>query len=165
MEKFYNGSADVDECTFLAGIITDEEGGPFDEYCRMRWNRPGDDVPADVRKRMKSDIMRQIEEKERVRRRRKWNMWGKRIFHTSVAVAFLAVVFLTCWRLAGGNEPEVFKVVAERGQKSSLTLPDGSRVWLHLIIIQKSGGSVFRERLISKWRPIPTLHLWFILMT
>lgn len=131
MEKFYNGSADVDECTFLAGIITDEEGGPFDEYCRMRWSQPGDDVPADVRKRMKSDIMRQIEEKERVRRRRKWNMWGKRIFHASVATAFLAVVFLTCWRLAGGNEPEVFKVVAERGQKSSLTLPDGSRVWLN----------------------------------
>ena len=131
MEKFYNGSADVDECTFLAGIITDEEGGPFDEYCRMRWNRPDDDVPADVRKRIKAELMKQIVRKERVQRMKKWKMWGKRISWTSSVAVFLALVSLTCWHLTGEKEPEVFKVVAERGQKSSLTLPDGSRVWLN----------------------------------
>ena len=61
-------------------------------------------------------------------------MKWRRVIASASAVLAAAVILFMCmlWSRPSENAaPEIFEIVAERGQKSSVTLPDGSRVMIN----------------------------------
>ena len=131
LTKFYDGRATVEEVSFLIGIINDDENGHFDEFCRTKWQNQSYDIPSDSKDKVIAAMRALIAEEDKSARRQLWKKRGQ-IFMKAVSVAAILLVAVLVGRgVSADREPEIFKMVAERGQKSSLTLPDGSRVWLN----------------------------------
>jgi len=129
LKKFFDGRTDAEENALLADLVSNEDGGAFDTYCREIWNTRTAEIPADVKERIRGRLLAGIKEQERQSRRN-----GRRMaaFLKAAAVAAgLAVAVIAGRHLIQAPAPETFTMAAERGQKSSLTLPDGSRVWLN----------------------------------
>jgi ferric-dicitrate binding protein FerR (iron transport regulator) len=76
---------------------------------------------------VKEKILAQISSECQVKSSRSWF----RFFRAAAVAAGLVAAVLLGWHIADLRKPETFEMVAERGQKSSLTLPDGSKVWLN----------------------------------
>ena len=131
LTKFYDGRATVEDVSFLVGIINDEKNGQFDDYCRKKWQNPSYDIPSDVKERIITAMLAEIAEEERIASRRSWKKRGYVFLQTISVAAVLLIAVLVGKSVSADREPEIFKMAAERGQKSSLTLPDGSRVWLN----------------------------------
>ena len=107
----------------------------FDSYCRSVWDSAGSDpalFPDEARKkRMKEKILNRIdaqEDAERMFRKRKKRI---SVLLSSCAAAVILAVVTISLLLPDGRKELEYEVVADRGQKSSVTLPDGSRVWLN----------------------------------
>ena len=124
IEKFLCGQSAKEEVEKLARILDDSGEHVFDEYCRRKWAENDCNIPNAARER----IRRSITPLYGRSRRRSW------IYRSIAAVFASAVVVLglMLWMQPVPDvEPEIFEIVAERGQKSSVTLPDGSRVWIN----------------------------------
>ena len=80
---------------------------------------------------MKENLLNRITAEEdfvrRIRVNRKREFLHAFFLVASILVAAMSVVFL----ILGDRQIHEYEVVAERGQKSSVTLPDGSHVWLN----------------------------------
>lgn len=135
LERFYRGEASQEEESLLLDALKDSPEGIFDEYCRMKWEKGASNAKdgtveghAQMYAGMKVEIMNRIKEKGRQGK-------GRRIFAaiagSVAAAAFVAMVFFAGYRIAWDGTPGMTTVCADRGQKSSVTLPDGSRVWLN----------------------------------
>lgn len=131
LQKFFNGATSVEEDAILARFIDEGETGVFDEYCRRKWGSPSLEISSEVKERIRSSLLEQIQLK--TRRSGTLNFRGVvRRFAKLVGVAAVVLLaVLAIWHLTHEPIPETFIIVAERGQKSTITLPDGSRVWLN----------------------------------
>lgn len=129
--KFHDGISSLEEETLLTGLISDGETGAFDEYCRNLWMRQNEDMPSDAKERILSQLNSKIEAREKELKKKQWIGRFKRIAKIAAVAASLLVTIHIGWLIASDQKPETFYIVAERGQKSSITLPDGSRVWLN----------------------------------
>ena len=128
LDRFFSGNCTEDERVLVARLIQDGEEGIFDSYCRELWNNVDSDaLTPDVRARIKARLMKDISGEVRPRR----NAGLKWLVHVSVAAALLVAAVLTGWHLAGSRASEMFEVVALRGQKSTITLPDATMVMLN----------------------------------
>ena len=119
----------------LYGMENDTYRKQFDSYCRSVWDSAGSDpalFPDEAReKRMKEKILNRIdaqEDAERMFRKRKKRI---SVLLSSCAAAIILAVVTISLLLPDGRKELEYEVVADRGQKSSVTLPDGSRVWLN----------------------------------
>lgn len=119
----------------LYGMENDTYRKQFDSYCRSVWDSAGSDsalFPDEARKkRMKEKILNRIdaqEDAERMFRKRKKRI---SVLLSSCAAAVILAVVTISLLLPDGRKELEYEVVADRGQKSSVTLPDGSRVWLN----------------------------------
>lgn len=129
--KFHDGISSLEEETLLTGLISDGETGAFDDYCRSLWERQYEDMSSDVKERILAQLTSEIEEREKQLKRKQWKGRFKRFAKVSAVAAALLLTVHIGWLIAQKQKPETFSIVAERGQKSSITLPDGSRVWLN----------------------------------
>ena len=128
LDRFFSGNCTEEERSFVARLIQEGEEGVFDSYCRELWKNAGaDTLEADVRARIKARLMSRISGGV-VRRRNAALKWAARV---SVATVLLVAAVLAGWHLAHNRTSEIFEVVALRGQKSTITLPDGTMVKLN----------------------------------
>lgn len=123
LEKFFSGQSTEEENNVLSKIFKDGGEDIFDEYCRRKWAENDCRIPTSVKARIKQSLFTKMP-------RVKW----KRVIASASAVLAAAVILFMCmlWSRPSENAaPEIFEIVAERGQKSSVTLPDGSRVMIN----------------------------------
>ena len=135
LEKFLRGEATPKEIELLDERMNDHPDGDFDSISRSIW---GDgtimshNLPDEGQKeKMKNNLLNRINAEEdfmrSVRVNRKREFLHAFSLAASILVAAMSVVFL----ILGDRQIHEYEVVAERGQKSSVTLPDGSHVWLN----------------------------------
>ena len=123
LEKFFSGQSTEEENNVLSKIFKDGGEDIFDEYCRRKWAENDCRIPTSVKARIKQSLFTKMP-------RVKW----RRVIASASAVLAAAVILFMCmlWSRPSENAaPEIFEIVAERGQKSSVTLPDGSRVMIN----------------------------------
>lgn len=130
-ERFFSGLTSAEENEALAEMVSSGDEALFDEYCRKYWKSVSADMDVALSAVMRKRIMAHIAYSDAMQRR---TIWKKRIRKIAACLSVAAILvfgIVAGWHIAQNREPDVFKVVAERGYKSSLTLPDGSRVWLN----------------------------------
>lgn len=123
LEKFFSGQSTEEENNVLSKIFKDGGEDIFDEYCRRKWAENDCRIPTSVKARIKQSLFTKMP-------RVKW----RRVIASASAVLAAAVILFMCmlWSRPSENAaPEIFEIVVERGQKSSVTLPDGSRVMIN----------------------------------
>lgn len=123
LEKFFSGQSTEEENNVLSKIFKDGGEDIFDEYCRRKWAENDCRIPTSVKARIKQSLFTKMP-------RVKW----RRVIASASAVLAAAVILYMCmlWSRPSENAaPEIFEIVAERGQKSSVTLPDGSCVMIN----------------------------------
>lgn len=123
LEKFFSGQSTEEENNVLSKIFKDGGEDIFDEYCRRKWAENDCRIPTSVKARIRQSLFTKMP-------RLKW----RRVIASASAVLAAAVILFVCmlWSRPSENAaPEIFEIVAERGQKSSVTLPDGSRVMIN----------------------------------
>lgn len=123
LEKFFSGESTEEENNVLSKIFKDGGEDIFDEYCRRKWAENDCRIPTSVKARIRQNLFTKMP-------RVKW----RRVIASASAVLAAAVILFMCmlWSRPSENAaPEIFEIVAERGQKSSVTLPDGSRVMIN----------------------------------
>lgn len=134
-EKFLAGSLEREEAELLEKVLGENPDGEIDVFCSEVWASSTDvengQAGEERSSRMKDKIMGRIAAGEDAERR-----YARRRRAASAATAcFAAAAMLLVAALVHistvGNRSLEYEVVADRGQKSSVTLPDGSRVWLN----------------------------------
>lgn len=123
LEKFFSGQSTEEENNVLSKIFKDGGEDIFDEYCRRKWAENDCRIPTSVKARIKQSLFTKM---PRVK-------WRRVIASASAVLAAAVILFMyMLWSRPSENAaPEIFEIVAERGQKSSVTLPDGSRVMIN----------------------------------
>ena len=123
LEKFFSGQSTEEENNVLSKIFKDGGEDIFDEYCRRKWAENDCRIPTSVKARIRQSLFTKM---PRVK-------WGRVIASASAVLAAAVILFMCMlWSRPSENAaPEIFEIVAERGQKSSVTLPDGSRVMIN----------------------------------
>lgn len=130
-ERFFCGTSTQEDHEALLALLESGEEGAFDQFCRQKWDGSADELPDEVYYRIKSELMTKLG----VRRRHMWHRPRRSLVRKFTYVAMIAAVLVCAvfvgWKVAQCRTPEMFEIVAERGQKSTVTLPDGSKVWLN----------------------------------
>lgn len=123
LEKFFSGQSTEEDNNVLSKIFKDGGEDIFDEYCRRKWAENDCRIPTSVKARIRQSLFTKM---PRVK-------WRRVIASASAVLAAAVILFMyMLWSRPSENAaPEIFEIVAERGQKSSVTLPDGSRVMIN----------------------------------
>jgi ferric-dicitrate binding protein FerR (iron transport regulator) len=134
-ERLFNGVVTEEDYNELVTIFESSDIALFDEYCRQLWDENNAGLSGEQKADMKADIMKRIsaqEKRTRVKKRLNFLKWSGAV---AAAVALVLVLFYSILPVNNNVEniikPECFEIVVARGQKSTLTLPDGSRVWIN----------------------------------
>lgn len=97
------------------------------------WKESPDEMPRDVQERMYRRLSRELDEKKTktilLRSRFSWKVWPQ------IAVACIIIVLgLVNYRMNDKQKQlstQNFTVLAEKGQRAFITLPDSTKVWLN----------------------------------
>lgn len=103
----------------------------FDAFAKDKWG--GEDyAPSEsLKAEMKANIMWRIGSIEDSERRNSKKL-KKRLAASLITAAALASLFVASLLMPRqAEEPQTFSVIAGKGQKSCVELPDGSKVWLN----------------------------------
>ena len=130
----------------IAGTTTEEENRQLMEWFRQcaskeeffmlfetAWKESPDEMPRDVQERMYRRLSRELDEKKSktilLRSRFSWKIWPQ------IAVACIIIVLgLVNYRMSDKQKQlstQNFTVLAEKGQRAFITLPDSTKVWLN----------------------------------
>lgn len=130
----------------IAGTTTEEENRQLMEWFRQcaskeeffmlfetAWKESPDEMPRDVQERMYRRLSRELDEKKTktilLRSRFSWKIWPQ------IAVACIIIVLgLVNYRMSDKQKQlstQNFMVLAEKGQRAFITLPDSTKVWLN----------------------------------
>ena len=130
----------------IAGTTTEEENRQLMEWFRQcaskeeffmlfetAWKESPDEMPMDVQERMYRRLSRELDEKKTktilLRSRFSWKVWPQ------IAVACIIIVLgLVNYRMNDKQKQlstQNFTVLAEKGQRAFITLPDSTKVWLN----------------------------------
>lgn len=130
----------------IAGTTTEEENRQLMEWFRQcaskeeffmlfetAWKESPDEMPRDVQERMYRRLSRELDEKKSktilLRSRFSWKIWPQ------IAVACIIIVLgLVNYRMSDKQKQlstQNFMLLAEKGQRAFITLPDSTKVWLN----------------------------------
>lgn len=130
----------------IAGTTTEEENRQLMEWFRQcaskeeffmlfetAWKESPYEMPRDVQERMYRRLSRELDEKKTktilLRSRFSWKVWPQ------IAVACIIIVLgLVNYRMNDKQKQlstQNFTVLAEKGQRAFITLPDSTKVWLN----------------------------------
>ncbi len=126
-DRFFSGTSIAEDHDALGSIFENGDDRLFDEYCRDKWGSECTEMTDADRIRMKTEVMNRIAAQEKKAAKKVF----VRRFCRVAAAAIVAVIIIGSLYILRPSQPEVFEVIADRGQKSTLTLPDGSRVWIN----------------------------------
>lgn len=126
IEKYLSGNTTAEENATLRSYM--EEGDAaraFDEYASQKWQNAGTEMPAGQKDRIRKKLLSGIKAQRRPQ--------FPRILRWTAAAAIIAVALTTGYFAGKGPEAQVnvFECIAANGQKSTVTLPDGTKVMLN----------------------------------
>lgn len=130
LDRFLSGeSAPEEEARLKSSLDAEDAETAFDSYAGEKWNAAGSGMPENQKKR----IWRRIEMQTVSRPRHRGRIWG-----AVAAVASVAAAAFCGYLIGHRMEPAVntFEIIAMNGQKSHVSLPDGTTVMLN------SGSSI-----------------------
>lgn len=128
LDKFFQGSSSSEDNRLLRDMPEQEMETLFDEYARSKWENAGQDIPEDVRLRIKDKLFRKIQDAGSGHGMQS----PKKIFiRVAIAAGICLAAILGYTAAEYGHRQQTFEVIADRGQKSSVTLPDGTSVTLN----------------------------------
>ena len=131
LDRYYRGETSADEEMALLyaienGEIPEEE---LDRYYKSKWNASGDEMdPA-----LQDELYRKVKAEIEAGRSRKL----RRIFTKALAyAACIAIGVVFTWSALHQQPQEenlskLYSVITEKGQKTTVILPDGTTVWLN----------------------------------
>lgn len=132
LDRLFSCQTTQEEHKSLDSISSREGVRMFNEYSRTHWDESQDfSLPTEQSHQMHNDIMNRVSALEDFKRhdasRTLHTLWG-----VAAAVCLVVVGALIGYTTAQHNiDVQTYEVVAERGQQSTLTLPDGSYVKLN----------------------------------
>lgn len=126
IEKYFSGKTTSEENALLRSYM--EEGDAarsFDEFAFSKWQDADTEMPEELKDRSRHNLLTGINTQKR--------LTFKKILKFSAAAACVAVALVTGFLAGKGTEPEanVFECIAANGQKSTISLPDGTKVMLN----------------------------------
>ena len=133
--KFLRDEATPEEIELLDERMNDHPDGDFDSISRSIWEDGtimSHNLPDEGQKeKMKNNLLNRINAEEDFMRSVRVNRKREFLHAFSLAASILVVAMSVVFLILGDRQIHEYEVVAERGQKSSVTLPDGSHVWLN----------------------------------
>ena len=126
IEKYFSGKTTSEENALLRSYM--EEGDAarsFDEFAFAKWQDADTEMPEELKDRIRHNLLTGINTQKR--------LTFKKILKFSAAAACVAVTLVTGFLAGKGTETEanVFECIAANGQKSTISLPDGTKVMLN----------------------------------
>ncbi|MGM9788400.1 MAG: FecR family protein [Candidatus Cryptobacteroides sp.] len=134
LSKYLTGNSSSEETSHLDSLLGEHPDADFDDYCRNIWATAEACGISDHKKsRMKESLLNRISVGEDYERRSRRSVRGRRIYAWSFGFAAFLLLAIVGGALVYMNSRPVleYEVLADRGQKSTVILPDGSRVWLN----------------------------------
>ena len=133
--KFLRDEATPEEIELLDERMNDHPDGDFDSISRSIWEDGtimSHNLPDEGQKeKMKNNLLNRINAEEDFMRSVRVNRKREFLHAFSLAASILVVAMSVVFLILGDRQIHEYEVVADRGQKSSVTLPDGSHVWLN----------------------------------
>lgn len=134
LEKFFCGATSAEEEHALTEWLRDKpESDPeLNEYYRAKWAATNGSMDETVKSRIHARIRETIDAnapETAAPRRRSLT----RLLPWAVAACIAVAAFAGWYNYAQilSNQNELFEIYTEKGQKTNITLPDGTRVWLN----------------------------------
>lgn len=126
LEKYLSGKTTSEEDATLRSYMEEESSADaFDEYAFSKWQDAVTEMPEELKDRIRHNLLTGIKTQKR--------LTFKKILKFSAAAACVAVALVTGFLAGKGTETEanVFECIAANGQKSTISLPDGTKVMLN----------------------------------
>lgn len=132
MDRYLRHEATSEEkAELLRRIGTSQMQQLFDEKAAGLWNSASSELDDDTRREMWQNLSKQVREDCSVGRRHLW----RKIYRIASVVLLPVAVFLAVVAYYENGRAESdktpFSFVVDSGQKASMTLPDGTKVWLN----------------------------------
>lgn len=130
-DKFADGKVSKTETSEFSDALNDGVDSSFETLSRKMWDAASADMNEADEARMRSELLGRIssDERNKVSRTRRVVLSVTR--YAVAAAVMIAVAFGGYEYALNHISPKTFDVMADRGQKSEITLPDGSHVWLN----------------------------------
>lgn len=131
IEKYLSGKTTAEENAKLRAMMDEEDAAQaFDEYAFFKWQNAGTGMSGIQKERIRRKLLIGIKAQKK--------LLFRRIFKWTAAAAVVAIAVVTGFVAGKGREAEanVFECIAANGQKSTISLPDGTKVMLN------SGSSI-----------------------
>jgi len=129
--RFYCGTTTAAEEQELSRYSRSDRERYFREYSDAKWSRSSASLRADKTEQLLGSMLSRIEAYEEYGKtsRRRHRL---RMLYIVTSAAMIALGVTLGYRY-GLRAPAImeYEVVAERGQKSTVTMPDGTRIWLN----------------------------------
>lgn len=126
IEKYFSGKTTAEEDALLRSYMEEESSADaFDEYAFSKWQDAGTGMSGVQKERIRRKLLVGIKAQKK--------LLFTRIFKLTAAAAVVAIAVVTGFVAGKGTEPEanVFECIAANGQKSTISLPDGTKVMLN----------------------------------
>lgn len=141
LEKYMQGLTSQEEENALLHWMRNEDKArqTIYAYYEKRWNdAPKADIPAELQYKMLTNIKKNIQRNEKENNDHKSIDIGKKIVwkdmmkYAAIVLLTLTISIFSMYYFSFVNEEKkVFVVYADKGQRSNLILPDGTKVWLN----------------------------------
>lgn len=155
LDRFMRGEASVEETRQLIVRLQDKEsGGDILHLYRQRWTEMAHaaELDEETQERMYCRLKDRMQTKHAASKIEKKALWPIRwVRYVAVLLLFIGVgVGVHVYTRNSLFSDNSYRVEAEKGQRASVTLPDGTRVWLnsHSSLTYKADYGA-RERLVS----------------
>lgn len=128
--KFLEGSSTPEENRLLRDMPETEMEAMFEEYSREKWAHNKSEIPEDTRTRLKGEIFAKIRTEETGQHKHAHRI-SPVIKYAAMAACVCAAAILGYAAAVYTAPVQTFEVTADKGQKSSVILPDGTEVTLN----------------------------------
>ena len=129
-EKFFEGQTSERENACLRESAGETADQGFDEFCRKNWEQ-AEQIPDEKKIRMRTDMLGRIDEYEDQKKKSRSRIY-RMVFGTAAAAAVILFSVFFGYQLSESRTVEQqYELKCENGQKSVLTLPDGTIVHLN----------------------------------
>lgn len=150
LDKLYEGRTTEAENQQLNSLTGRKYEEYFNAYSDRRWETSSGELDRERIDRMRSDILNRIATLDDFSNRSTRRLWPM-LCKAAAVVALVVGASLASYRYAVTSQPErQFEVVTGFGQKSSVTLPDGTCIWLNSASrVRYSSAFNSRDRMVE----------------
>lgn len=125
LDRFFSGKTTSEENASLRAMLGESPDEYFERYSREVWNGAPDVLTENLKEEMKEELLHRIRAEKSRGRHYSW------LKYIAVAASVCAAAIFGYMYADYSADVQTFEITAERGQKSSVTLPDGTVVWLN----------------------------------